>query len=202
LKFRFAFQKKQAEREAADAQGLCEFPGCEEAAYHPAPKKDVTSRRDDPTTWHWFCLNHVRDYNAQWNYYAHMGEAEILQEWKKDITWHRPSWPLGSWYGKFTHIRKTNIEADKAFYVDDPFGLFPNMPHPQDTPYTPLEKKAMRLLSLTHPFDGAMLQSAYRHMVKQHHPDVNTHPSSQEMMLKINESYQLLKKKVEALNNN
>jgi hypothetical protein len=193
LKFRFAFQRKQAQAQAEASQGLCEFPGCCAAAHHPAPKKDTVSRREDPTTWHWFCLDHVRDYNAQWNYYAHMDEAEILQEWKKDITWHRPSWPLGSRAANFTRIRKTGPEA---FYVDDPFGLFTDRPHPQDRHYTSVEREALKTLGIQPPLDAIRLQAAYRHMVKQHHPDVSSHPQAQDIICKINGAYQLLKKKL------
>lgn len=196
MKFRFAFQRKEDQREAESSQTLCEFPGCGGAGQHPAPKKDVSSRREDPATWHWFCLDHVRDYNAQWNYYAHMGEAEILQEWKKDITWHRPSWPLGSRAGNFTRIKKTQPEPQKAFYVDDPFGLFADRPHPKDTYYSAIEKEALKTLGIQPPLDAIRLQAAYRNMVKQHHPDVSSHPQAQDMICKINGAYQLLKKKL------
>jgi hypothetical protein len=43
----------------------------------------------------WFCLEHVRGYNAAWDYYRGMSPAQIEMELRRDTAWQRPSWPLG-----------------------------------------------------------------------------------------------------------
>jgi len=42
----------------------CDFPGCKEKGEYRAPKDK--SLKD----YYWFCLEHVAQYNAKWNYYA------------------------------------------------------------------------------------------------------------------------------------
>ena len=48
----------------------CDHPGCEKAGEYRAPKD--RNLKD----YYWFCLEHVQEYNAQWNYYA----GEIPEE--------------------------------------------------------------------------------------------------------------------------
>ena len=72
--------------------------------------------RNELHSYYWFCLDHVREYNASWNYYAGMTEAEVEAAIRADTTWQRPSWPLGSWH---SHIRQ-----GKNRRFDDPFGVF------------------------------------------------------------------------------
>ena len=69
--------------------------GCVDKGIYRAPKSryHLESGVDD---WHWFCLIHIRDYNARWNYYNNMSETEIERERRADVTWQRPSWPLGA----------------------------------------------------------------------------------------------------------
>ena len=64
--------------------------GLSRAAEYPAPKS-----RDRLDEYHWFCLEHVREYNKSWNFCDGMNE-EIESEIREDTVWRRPTWPLGS----------------------------------------------------------------------------------------------------------
>lgn len=59
----FAPQNEGTERK-------CDHPGCEKAGEYRAPKDRKLK------DYYWFCLEHVQEYNAQWNYYA----GEIPEE--------------------------------------------------------------------------------------------------------------------------
>ena len=48
------------------------------------------------TEYWWFCLLHVRTYNAAWNYYAGMSDSQVEADIRRDTVWQRPSWPLGA----------------------------------------------------------------------------------------------------------
>ena len=52
--------------------GGCAVSGCRAEATHKAPKS-----RDELNSYVWFCLEHVREYNASWDYYAGMNENQI-----------------------------------------------------------------------------------------------------------------------------
>ena len=194
------FFRQQQENETLDVK-RCEFGTCEKEGLYQAPKADLSSHQKRPDSWYWFCLDHVRDYNASWNYFREMSEAEILKEWRQDITWQRPTWPLGSWYTRksmaFEHVFSARQNKDRHFF-DDPFGLFDDYPGPQEQdrkrPNTP-ESQAVLLLELSVPFDKDQLQTAYRRLVKKFHPDLNQGCLlSEEKLKQINQAYTLLKK--------
>jgi DnaJ-domain-containing protein 1 len=140
--------------------------------------------------WYWFCLVHVRDYNARWNYYANMSETQIEQERRADVTWQRPSWPLGAFPGA----------QGAAQPFQDPFGLFQDAPSPSQaffqsgfSPRSP-EGKALAVLGLSYPFSHSDLQKNYRALVKKHHPDANGGSlEAEEALKRINEAYAVLK---------
>ncbi|MFR0737520.1 MAG: hypothetical protein ACLSHR_11630 [Oscillospiraceae bacterium] len=54
----------------------CDHPGYEKAGEYRAPK-------DRKLKDYWFCLEHVQEYNAQWNYYA--GEIPEEDEGPKPV---------------------------------------------------------------------------------------------------------------------
>jgi len=183
----------------------CHSSGCNEEGMYQAPKRGVLSHIKKPETWHWFCLEHVRSYNSKWNYFSEMSENEILQEWYRDITWQRPSWPMGSWYSnRAIHIEHKFSHPEKQQCIfDDPFGLFDDnewgnsKKEPLLNPKSP-EAKAVILLELSVPFDNSQLQTAYRKMVKKHHPDLHHGcPKAEEKIKEINQAYDLLKSRLE-----
>jgi hypothetical protein len=73
---------------------VCDHPDCVAGGDFRAPKS-----RLDLRDYYWFCLDHVRAYNAAWNYYAGMSDAEIEAEIRCDTVWQRPSWRLGDRHG-------------------------------------------------------------------------------------------------------
>ncbi len=198
----------------------CAYDGCTSDGTYRAPKHGCPQNIKDDTCWHWLCLTHVREYNAAWNFYKDMTEAEIIAHWKRDITWDRPSWPLGNWqsaaaakpilrsasyyqnhYQQNNQYNHFNDNHDEHDTFKDPFGLFDEMPHAHDAPSPPpkrtttAEDEAIRLFNLPPHFKPADLQKVYRALVKQHHPDVNGGSLEAEAYIKkINSAYQLLKR--------
>jgi len=68
----------------------CEWPGCVNAGTHRAPKGRLRERE------YWrFCLDHVRDYNQSYNYFAGMSEDAVARYQKDAVTGHRPTWKMG-----------------------------------------------------------------------------------------------------------
>ena len=49
---------------------VCDHPDCRETGQYRAPRS-----RQELHRFYWFCLEHVREYNAAWNYYADMDDA-------------------------------------------------------------------------------------------------------------------------------
>src|SRR5688572_30282002 len=69
----------------------CEWPGCTGTATHRAPK----GRLRENEYWR-FCLDHVREYNHSYNYFAGMSDEAVTKYQKDSITGHRPTWKMGT----------------------------------------------------------------------------------------------------------
>ncbi len=163
----------------------CEWPGCEADGAYRAP----VSRRD-LHSYRWFCLEHVRQYNAAWNYYADMSDDEIEADIRRDTVWQRPTWPLGG----------GRAFAGGARVADD-FGLFDDHggPDVRAEPEEPAsgasspERRALAVLDLKPPLTVATLKARYKDLVKRHHPDANGgDKASEERFKQIGEAYQTL----------
>ena len=82
--------KPSEDRRARPEGPCCDWKGCANAATHRAPK--ARPRENE----HWrFCIEHVREYNHSYNYFAGMSDAAVAQFQKDAITGHRPTWKLG-----------------------------------------------------------------------------------------------------------
>jgi curved DNA-binding protein CbpA len=159
---------------------LCDHPGCAGAGEFRAPLA-----RDRLDQYYWFCLDHVREYNAAWNYYAGMSEDEIEREIRRDIVGQRPSWPLGARVGR-VHWK-----------IRDHLGLFGEDEAPEREvrrrPETK-EEAALRLFELETPFTLVRLKARYKELVKLHHPDAHGGDKAAEERLKlVNQAYSTLK---------
>ncbi|WP_255448469.1 J domain-containing protein [Telmatospirillum sp. J64-1] len=145
--------------------------------------------------YYWFCLDHVRAYNANWNYYAGMNAEEIEAQLRHDTTWQRPTWPLGA---------KTASERERIWRarVRDPFNIFEDFasghekppPPPPKRPRT-AEEDAMAVMDLEPPLTLAGLRLRYRELVKLYHPDVTGgDKAAEERFKQIGQAYNLLLK--------
>ena len=158
---------------------VCEWPKCKAPGTHRAPK----GRMREKEYWQ-FCLDHVRAYNASWNYYAGMSSADIEAAIRHDTVWQRPTWPLG-WRLKMR-------DPLNIIDGDDPDG---HGGHPRQREMT-IEEKALAVFELDPPFTLVELKKRYKLLVKRHHPDANGGDKDSEERLKvINQAFALLKAK-------
>lgn len=157
---------------------LCEKDGCGCAGEFRAPKNPYSLRE-----YYWFCLDHVREYNKEWDFYRDMSLEEIEASRISDVTWNRPSWPVGSW--------RTLLENAQFFDGLDPF-----LKTATRAPSLPQEvQKAFGTLDLTSPITIETLKTQYKKLAKLHHPDLNAGNKDAEERLKtVNEAYQIVKK--------
>src|SRR5947208_13911758 len=96
---------------------VCQWPGCDLEATHRAPKGRLRERE------YWrFCLDHVREYNHSYNFFAGMSEDAIAPYQKEAVTGHRPTWKIGV-NGKRAPAAAPQNERWQ-FFSDDPFELF------------------------------------------------------------------------------
>jgi hypothetical protein len=171
--------------------GICAAPGCAAEAIHRAP----ISRRD-LKSFIWLCLDHVREYNAAWDYYAGFSEPEIEAHRRADVTWRRPTWPFGT-----NGVFRMNGEGPE---IRDIFGVYENVGTANGARYDSApkhgepeteEQKALAMLDLAPPVNADQIKIRYKELVKRLHPDANGGDKKAEERLKlINDAYSTLKR--------
>lgn len=154
----------------------CDMPECHGPAEYRAPKS-----RDHLREYFWFCLEHVRAYNAGWDYYKGMSPGEIEMNLRSDTGWQRPTWPLGRNGG----IGEA-LEAELAAFAG--IGRSRAVPDPERAP--PEIREALKTLGLDWPTSRDDAHARYKQLAKLHHPDANNGDKSAEERLKtINLAY-------------
>jgi len=154
----------------------CEWAGCAQKATHRAPKGRLRERE------YWrFCLDHVREYNNSYNYFAGMSTDEISRYQKAAITGHRPTWKMGLGKNSAGPGSRPDGEYDSAH---DPFGMFREFgggwrssheraETPSGRPVRNAERKALSVLGLEHDVTAVDVKAKFKLLVKRHHPDAN-----------------------------
>ena len=165
---------------------VCEMPGCGAAAGYRAPR----SRQTLDQYW-WFCLDHVRAYNASWDFYKGMSPAQIEAQLRSDTSWQRPTWPLG-------RLGATGL-PDAA--LRDPMSILSALdarPRRTEMQQAPAElREPLATLGLAWPVTIDELKARYHALAKRHHPDANGGDRAAEERLKsINLAYAALRGKL------
>ena len=168
---------------------VCEHPACDRPADHKAPRAP-----NDLRSWRWFCLDHVRDYNRSWNFFAGWSRHDIERFQHDDVTGHRPTWPFCQGIGG---RRREELDAAFRTFAREWLGAEgPANGRARQAVGAPSEARleALALFDLTPPFDLADLKRRYKALVKRHHPDANGGSRESEELLKhINHAYNYLK---------
>ena len=155
----------------------CEWPGCEARGLYRAPR--APDRLND---YRWFCLDHVREYNASWNFFADLDEQTLAEALERATVWERPTWRLGtgpkSRQGLHPHA-EGNAWARWGF--TDPLEVLgenatisqAERPEPRRR-LPPAERAALDTLGVSHEVELRVeVRAAYRSLVKELHPDMN-----------------------------
>jgi len=162
----------------------CDSPGCEGEGLYRAPKSSRRLR-----DYHWFCLEHVREYNKSWNFCAGLSQAEVEAMIRRDTIWERDTRPMSHWFKHEERLRAAaQAYANGGAHAND--WTQRQRPREPDTP----EAAALRVLGLTPPVDYAAIRARYIELVKQTHPDANGGDKASEERLKvINQALEVLK---------
>ena len=142
----------------------CDHPGCAATGEFRAPRSRAALNQ-----FYWFCLDHVRAYNAAWNYYAGMSMDEIEQEIRHDTVWQRPTWPFGTRLYRYA----ARFKDSGLFGFEDEAepGRNGNGAKHHHHPASP-EARALAVFDLEPPVSLPGLKTRYKELVKLHHPDV------------------------------
>jgi hypothetical protein len=184
-------RKSVRTREAAAANlRVCEHPGCAEGGEFRAPRS-----RENLDQYRWFCLEHVREYNSKWDFYAGMSEDDIEKQIRADQTWRRPTW-------KMSGQARVKLATDPLELLIDPYDVLADSgarlrhkrAEAQRNSLPIAEQQALSVLDLTWPQTRQGVKTRYKELAKRYHPDANGGDREAEERIKqINQAYSTLK---------
>ncbi|SDG12696.1 J domain-containing protein [Pelagibacterium luteolum] len=195
-----------AEAEAEMRPG-CDWEGCDKPGIYKAPKGARSAGE-----FHNFCLEHVRHYNKAFNYFDGMNDEEIADHANKmNAPGSKETWAYGS-----NRFGKSNPEPKKFKSRDHTGRQFHDTNHMfarlrsrarQDAgtkgeaperaiTLTGQDRAAFEVLGLEGRKASPEIKSAYKALVKLHHPDANGgDKSSEDRLRNIISSYNHLKQR-------
>ncbi len=168
-------------------------PGCDQPGEFRAPPEDGTPP-EGPPRYRWFCLEHVREFNARYNFFAGMSPDEISAAQRPYAGWERetrafahvgadrpPSWgdfadPLDAIAGRFRERRAASAGRQDG------------------KPLSEADRRALHVLGLGIDADRRALRQRYAELARRYHPDRNGGDRSHEARLQaVIAAYQQLK---------
>ena len=189
--------KPEKDRRRGSGEPACEHPGCALKGEFRAPKG-----RDREGQYWRFCLVHVKEYNASYNYFYGMSDDALATYQKSAQTGHRPTWTMGvNGSAKSAGADIPGVGADEA---GDPFELFarsgvrrPSAAREkarQGPTLSEAERRALEKLNLEPGAKAPEIKARYKVLVKQFHPDANGGDRATEDRFRdIVQAYALLK---------
>jgi DnaJ domain len=181
--------KPTGETPAKSAGPTCQWKGCQEPGVYKAPVG-----RGQEGKYYLFCLDHVRQFNASYNYFEGWTTAQVEAFQKDAVIGHRPTWKTGT-TGEVRGARPA-MDADGGFA--DPHEFLKSRTGRDSAPparrLKPLERKSLDALGLPDGADRAQIKSRFKELVKLHHPDANGGDKRSENKLReIIQAYNYLK---------
>lgn len=170
----------------------CQWEGCDKKGAHRAPMG-----RGKDGKYYRFCVDHVRQYNASYNYFDGMSDTEVAAFLKDSATGHRPTWKVAA-NSAMPGTKPPNVPPEAAA---DPHAFFAWRAKNarEEAPerrrkLKPLERKSITVLNLSETASKEEIKTKFKELVKLHHPDANGGDSrSEEKLREIIQAYNYLK---------
>jgi len=176
---------------------VCDWPGCDQPGEFRAPGHRP-SGFDGPGDFRWFCLDHVRAFNAGYDYFEGMSSEEI---------WAAQS-PIHGWETEARAFRPTAGVDSAPRWADfsDPLDAISRRARARAEKSRPAawadgrivtgdERRALEVMGLGTDADRRALRVRYSDLLHRYHPDRNGGDRSHEDKLQaVVEAYQFLRK--------
>ena len=72
-------------------KNICDWNNCSEEGLFKAPKE-----KDNSKEYRMLCLEHVKEFNKNWNYFSGMNDDQVINFLKSDMIWHKPTQSFSS----------------------------------------------------------------------------------------------------------
>ena len=165
----------------------CSHPGCAAPGVFRAPKG-----RDHEGEFFTFCKEHIKQYNATYDYFRGMNDEALAKFRQDDIVGHRPTWKLGE-----RAAGRGPQHVDESVFAEARTMRRRGSARsaPASSPrYNAPALRALQCLDLDGTATVAAIKARYKDLVKRHHPDANGGDrSSEEKLREIIQAYNHLR---------
>lgn len=167
--------KRRGERfhgRVAGREARCAEPGCEAAGEFRAPLRQGDG-------WQWLCLDHVRAFNARYNFFEGMSTEEIERAQRPYAGWERETRAFahaGAGLGPRWADFQDPLEAINAHFRTQ-------KPRDDGRPLSESDRRHLQTLDLAPDADRRALRQRYAALLRRFHPDHNGGDRSHEKRL-------------------
>jgi len=177
-------KKSLFEKEKYTFKRKCYKKGCLNPGVYKAPKS-----KNEIKNYIWFCEDHIKSYNKEWNYCKDMTQKEIEKHIQLDTIGWRPTWNFST-----TSLKFKNFEKLFSNY----FNFFKKKNEGKINKNNSLLKNALKILKINNKdITFQLIETKYKKLVKKYHPDKNKGDKKyEEKLKKINQAFEEIKKQL------
>ena len=156
-------------------KNICDWNNCNEIGEYKAPIE-----KDNSKKYRLLCLEHVKEFNKNWNYFSGMDDSQVIDFLKSDMIWHKPTQSFSSSDNFFkvlwNNTLRENAENNKL--NND----YSNM---RQFKFDHKDIKAFSILGISVGLKWQKIQQKFKILVKKFHPDMNSGNKKYEEKLKL-----------------
>tara|TARA_B100001250_G_scaffold312528_1_gene274536 strand:- start:623 stop:1144 length:522 start_codon:yes stop_codon:yes gene_type:complete len=156
-------------------KNICDWNNCLEEGLYKAPKE-----KDNSKNFRLLCIDHIKEFNKNWNYFSGMNDQQIMEFLKSDSTWHKPTQSFSSSENFFKVLWNNALkdEMDKIKF-DNEFN------HMNKFKFNHNDIKAFSILGISVGLKWERIKEKFKKLVKKFHPDMNSGNKEFEEKLKV-----------------
>ena len=151
---------------------------CDWSKYNKIGMYKAPIEKDNSKKFRLLCLEHIKEFNKSWNYFADMNNEEIENFVKSDLTWHKPTKSFGSSENFFRILWLNALDDKTGIFINSDFRKF------EKSNLTVKDKEALKILGLKSDTNWSDIQKKFKILVKKYHPDKNRGSKKFEDILK------------------
>ena len=156
-------------------KNICDWNNCSKEGLYKAPKE-----KDNSKNFRLLCLEHVKEFNKNWNYFSGMNDEQIYNFLKSDMTWHKQTQSFSS-SDSFFKVLWNNTLKDE--FDRHKFGSQYN--YMNQFKFNHNDIKAFSILGISVGLKWTKIQEKFKKLVKKFHPDMNSGNKKYEDKLKV-----------------
>ena len=154
---------------------ICDWNNCNNIGEYKAPVE-----KDNTKKYRLLCLEHIKEFNKNWNYFENMNDTEIIEFIKADMTWHKPTQNFSAQDNFFKILWNNALKEDLSKN-----GVSKNRVKQTLFNFSDKDLKAFEILSLDISTNWENIRSKFKKLVKKFHPDMNLGNKKFEEKLKV-----------------